>query len=165
MKANDKKYFIVSLFIVLLSLGVGYAIFSDTLNIAGTATVTGNFDVEFTTATVVENEHSESATAVISADKNTLTIDAPDLKQPGAQVTVSVVVTNVGNINAELLSVNLTGDDDADITVTYPTFPVGTVVEPGMTYPFDVVIEWDINSTASEKTLNFTADLNYQQEV
>ncbi len=165
MKANDKKYFIVSLFIVLLSLGVGYAIFSETLNITGTATVTGNFDVEFTSATVVENEHSESATAVISGDKNTLTIDAPDLKQPGAEVTVSVVVTNVGNINAELLSVNLVGDDDPDIVVTYPTFPVGTVLMPGLTHEFDIVIEWATDSQESEKTLNFSAELNYQQEV
>ena len=165
MKANDKKYFIVSLFIVLLSLGVGYAIFSDTLNIAGTATVTGNFDVEFASATVVENEHSNDATAVISADKKTLTIDAPDLRQPGAEVTVSVVVENVGNINAELLSVNLTGDDDPDIVVTYPEFPVGTVLEPSLTHEFDIVIEWSTESQESEKTLNFSAELNYQQEV
>lgn len=165
MKANDKKYFIVSLFIVLLSLGVGYAIFSETLNIAGTATVTGNFDVEFAAATVSENEHSNDATAVISVDKNTLTINAPDLRQPGAEVTVNATVENVGNIGAELLSVNLTGDDDEDIIVTYPTFPVGTVLAPGDTYNFDIVIVWDMSSQASEKTLNFTAELNYQQEV
>lgn len=51
-KKNDKKYFIVSLFIVVLSLAIGYAIFAETINITGTAQTTGTFDVEFFDATV-----------------------------------------------------------------------------------------------------------------
>jgi hypothetical protein len=44
-KNNDRRYFIASLFIVVLSLAVGYAVFAETLNISGTAQTTGTFDV------------------------------------------------------------------------------------------------------------------------
>jgi hypothetical protein len=74
-KNNDRRYFIASLFIVVLSLAVGYAVFAETLNISGTAQTTGNFDVEFFSATFVENgDELQEQAATISGDKNTLTL-------------------------------------------------------------------------------------------
>ena len=46
-KNNDRKYLIVSLFIVVLSLAVGYAVFAVILNIAGTSQTTGTLVVDF----------------------------------------------------------------------------------------------------------------------
>jgi phage tail sheath gpL-like len=164
-RKNDKKYMIVSLFIVVLSLAVGYAIFAETLNITGTAQTTGNFDVEFLSATVSGQTLSTGASAVISGDKNTLTLAAPDLQLPGASVTYTVTVRNVGNIGAELLSVDVVGGTDPDVPVTFPTWTTGVTLAANGDYQFDIVVEWDALSSTGSKDITYTVDLNYQQAV
>ncbi|MDD2434748.1 MAG: hypothetical protein PHO63_00650 [Bacilli bacterium] len=162
---SDKKYVIFVLIAILLSFTVGYALFSEVLNISGTATTTGTFDIEFTSATPAASPDTIGCnpTATISADKNTLTIAVPDLSQPGAKATINVVVTNVGNIAAELLSVDVTGNTDPDIVVQYPNWPTTVTLEPLQTYEFPVVVSWDPDSSTSNKEVTFTAALNYQQ--
>lgn len=161
-KTNDRTYMIVSLAIVFISLVVGYAIFSETLNISGTAQTTGTFNVEFFSATP-----TVGATATPSGDKNTLTISVPNLAQPSATETVSVVIKNTGNVGAKLMSVDLTGNTDPDIEIILtPAFTTGISIAAGGTYAFDITVTWksaSINNTP--KTLNFSATLNYQQDV
>jgi uncharacterized repeat protein (TIGR01451 family) len=163
-KNNDRRYFIASLFIVVLSLAVGYAVFAETLNISGTAQTTGSFDVEFFSATFVENNGTTGASATISGDKNSLTLGVTSLSLPGDSVTYTVTVKNVGNIDAELLSVDVTGDvADIDVNVTFPTWTTGVTLGAGLTYQFDIVVEWDIDSVTGDKDIAYTVALNYQQ--
>lgn len=161
---KDKRYHVMSLLLVIMGLAAGYALFSETLNISGTAETTGTWDVEFSSATVDPSTTTAGATAVISGDKNTLTLNVPSLEKPTSFALYNVVVRNNGNIGAELLSVNLTGNTDPDIKLTYPTFPTGTVLAAGATYAFTIRVEWATESIAAPKTLNFTASLNYEQE-
>ena len=49
---SNKKYLILLLVVFLLALAIGYAAFSDTLTISGTANAKGTFDLEFQNATV-----------------------------------------------------------------------------------------------------------------
>lgn len=163
---DDKKrknYFIFALFATVILLAIGYAAFAEALNIAGTAQTTGTFDVEFfdTSVTVQTNA---TATSVISGDKNSLTINV-DLQKPGSTSRINVVVKNVGNINAKLLGVDVTGNNDADIVVNYPTFDTNTILASGNTYSFDIDVTWALSSTTGNKNVEFTATLNYQQEV
>ena len=46
MKNKKRNYVIVVLVVLLLALAVGYAAFSDTLTISGTANAKGTFDME-----------------------------------------------------------------------------------------------------------------------
>lgn len=165
-KKNDKKYFIVSLFIVVLSLAIGYAIFAETINITGTAQTTGTFDVEFFDATVASSYEAGDVlnTAVIDGAKNLLTLTVPDLQRVGSYVNYDITVKNVGTIGAELISVDVTGDDDLDIVVTYPTWTTGIVLAPGATYTFPIRVEWINTSTTANHNITFTATLNYQQD-
>lgn len=167
-KKNNRNYFIVSLFIVVLSLAVGYAVFAETLSISGTAQATGDFDVEFFTAAldIPNSPGVGSPTATISGDKNTLTFSQVNLSAPSAKATFDVVVKNVGTIAADLISVDVVNPSDADVVITYPTWPTGVVVAPGATYAFEVTVEW--LSTSENKPaglFSFTADLNYQQSL
>ena len=164
MEKKNYKYFIVSLFVVVLSLGIGYAIFSETLNITGTAETTGKFDVEFSAASVQTEIDAEDSTAVISGDKNTLTLDVPDLQRPGSTVVYDITITNVGTIGAELIGVNLSGDDHEHIVVTYPTFPVGTILMPNEDYNFNITVEWATESETEDSSLNFDVTLDYRQD-
>lgn len=160
---KDRRFHILGLLLGIAAMAVGYALFSETLNISGTANTTGTFDVEFTTATVGTQSFASGSTATISGDKNTLTVNVPDLQKPTSYVLINVVVTNKGNIGANLSGVTFTGNSDADIKITYPAFPTGTVLDPNDTYNFTIRVEWDSASTAAPKTLNFTAELDYEQ--
>lgn len=163
-KQNDKVYIIVALFVVMLTLVVGYAIFSETLNISGTAVTSGDFDVEFS-ATSVTSSTGCTPTSTIAGDKNGLTISVPDLAYPGATATISVTVKNTGNITANLLSVDVTGNTDPDVVVTYPTWTTGVTLAAGATYQFDITVTWASTSTTGSKNINFTAELNYEQNA
>ena len=44
-KKSNKKYLIILLIVFLLALAIGYAAFTDTLNITGTANANGTFDL------------------------------------------------------------------------------------------------------------------------
>ena len=83
-RERNKRILIIMLIILLLALAVGYAAFSDILTISGTANAKGTFDLEFQNAEVVKmvGVNEEETTAVISADKNTLTVKAVDLSYP-----------------------------------------------------------------------------------
>lgn len=166
-RKNDNKYFIVSLFIIVLSLAVGYAVFAETLNISGTAQTTGSFDVEFFSATL--GAHSNAGTPaepIVSADKNTLTLTANDLQMPGAIVNYAVSVKNVGTIGAELLAANITGNTDPDVQVRVtPDFTTGVIIPAGGTYNFTITVEWLSGSSTGNKTVNYSVALDYQQEA
>jgi hypothetical protein len=170
-KTNDRRKFIVSLFIIILSLGVGYAVFAETINITGTATTTGSFNIEFFEAaaarlnkagTLIENE------AIISADKNTLTLDVPNLETIGSWVEFDVTVKNVGTIAALLEEVIVTGDTDPNIKVTMPPWSTGIELAAGATETFTIKVEWlttgnDSVQYTGNENLTFTVTLNYLQ--
>lgn len=52
MKKTKKNYLIIALIVILLTLAVGYAAFSGTLTISGTATANGTWDIHFANASV-----------------------------------------------------------------------------------------------------------------
>ena len=87
---NKKKGIIIGVLAIALVMVVGYALFSDTLTINGTATAKGEFDIEFNRVNSVSEIGSKGATAEISEDKNTLTINAPKLEYPSSYVEVDV---------------------------------------------------------------------------
>ena len=113
-KIANKTNLIIILIILLLVLAIGYAVFSDILTISGTANAKGTFDLEFQNAEVVKNIGAdiEKTTAVISEDKDTLTVNVADLSYPGSGVEFAVDIVNVGSIPAEIQAVtptNITG--------------------------------------------------------
>jgi hypothetical protein len=166
-RKNDKKYMIVSLFIVVLSLAVGYAIFADTLNIAGTAQTTGSFDVEFLSATFVENGTATGASAIISGDKNTLTLGVTGLNVPGDSVDYTITIKNVGNISAELLSVDIVGTGDTEVKAEIvPAFVPGSTLAANGELQFVINVFWDDSvPNQGNKDVTYSVTLNYQQAV
>jgi len=163
-KQNNRVYIIVVLFVALFSLAAGYAIFSKSLSINGTAVTSGNFNVEFMASSIVSSNGC-TPTSTISSDKNGVNISVPDLKTPGSGAVVSVTVKNTGNIASTLKNVVVTGNNDADITITYPIWNTGVLLQPGETYVFNISIVWNANSTNGNKSLMFSAALNYEQTV
>ena len=165
MKRNGRRnYFIIALFLLVGLLGVGYALFAESLSITGTATSTGTFDIEFFTATVTSSSNAGEPTATISGDKNTLTLVADTLLVPTANVLYTVEVKNVGNVSADLTDVLLTDDNDPDITVTLdPTLSTPLTIALNATHSFTIEVEWDSGSGKGSKTVDYTVYLDYVQ--
>ena len=164
---------IIAVVAFVLAVAVGYALFSETLQINGTATAKGSFDVQFTNVGVIEKKgytpsdgHSDEEIAKINEGNKTLTITIDKLDYPGAYVNIPVTVTNKGTIPAKLKDIkqtNLTGDE-GPIKVTYTGIATtDDPIDPEQSKEMNIRVEWlkDINETAEAKT--FTITLNYEQ--
>ncbi len=150
----------------LFSMTVGYALFSQTVTINGTATARGSFDIEFTEAKIVDQVGSTNSSAIISDDKNSLNISIPKLEYPGAYVVVAVTITNKGSIPAFLESIEEKGlNSDESIKVSYTNLSElkNVVFNQNDTQTFNVKVIWDDKSNKSSSDVNFTIKLNYKQ--
>ena len=112
---NKKKKVIIGVLAVILVAAVGYAIFSDTLTINGTATAQGNFDLTYTCTPGLTNEDfvsAETSSPIITDNNyandscnvngNKITYSA-ELLQPGATRNFTIKITNTGSIPAQLM--------------------------------------------------------------
>ncbi len=182
IKNNSKKnYFIVMLIVLLLALAVGYAAFSDTLTISGTANASGTFDLQFDSASLVTSTGIDTANSgvSISADKNTLTVTVKDLGYPGAGAQFHAVIKNVGTVPAKVKAVNptnITGNGNAikitglsAITASHPQ------IAANGTCAIDFTVEWDPTVTTLDTTkdgeggsvanLSFELEIEYEQDT
>ncbi len=163
---KTKNIIVVVMVSFFLFLSMGYALFSETLIINGTATAMGTFDVEFTDATVTEQVGSTLSTALISNDKNTLTINVPKLEYPGSYVNILVTVTNKGSIPAKLTTVeqtNLTSDPSIKVSYTGLDELKNKEFLQNETQTFNIKILWEPSSNVSSSNVMFTIKLNYEQ--
>lgn len=171
MKNKKRNYVVIALIVLLLALAIGYAAFSDTLTISGSANANGKFDMIFESATIDEDtaigidvEGSETA---LYSNGNELYVKVKDLAYPGAGTNITAVVKNEGTAPAILNDMEFTGCDDDDIEITFPQgLNSKEVIQPGATTTITFSVKW---STASveplEKSVQFTAKLNYTQYV
>ena len=163
-RRNNKLYTVIGIMVLFLSMTMGYALFSNTVSVSGTAVSTGTYNISFRRVDILESVGCNPEVS-ISSDRNTLTINVPDLEKPSSYATINVRVRNYGTIPAELLSVDVTGDGDEDIKIEYPAWETGEVLQPSTNYVFPITIRWDEDSTITGKTISFTATLNYRQST
>lgn len=168
---KNKNIIMLTIMAFLVTVSVGYALFSETLTINGTATAEGTFDVEFTsvdTPTCVGFTSTCDATTLtsISSDKNTLNITVNKLEYPGAYVEIPVTVTSKGSIPAILKSITETGlttDDTIKISYTGLSELKNQKIEQNQTQSFKIKVMWDSNSNKSSQNVQFSIKLNYEQ--
>lgn len=162
---------IIGVIVFVLAVAVGYALFSETLNINGTATAKGDFDVEFTeVGTITKTGYTDvdgtNDIAVISADKNTLTVKVNKLDYPGAYVEIPVTITNKGSVPAKLKEIKETGltQENRAIKVTYTGIAASdTAINQNETQSMTIKVEWDKDVNTSSENVEFKIQLNYEQ--
>lgn len=167
---KKKSIAIIGVIAFVLTVAVGYALFSETLTVTGTATATGNFDVEFTkVGTITKVGYTgagDSEIAVISPDKNTLTVTVNKLDYPGAYVEIPVTITNKGSVSAKLKNINETGltADSRAIKVTYTGVAASdTPIDTNGTQEMNIKVEWDKTVNTSSSDVTFQIQLEYEQ--
>ena len=170
-----KKFFIVLLIVLLLALAVGYAAFSDTLTISGTANTKGTFDLQFVVdnntpanGCYVKSQVGTTASVSVGADNESggqandkLTVTVQNLAFPGAGADIQAVIKNYGTIPAKIKTITATpavsnsqiSNGNAivikgleQITDQHPT------IGPDGTCTFNFTVMWDPNVTVLDAT-------------
>ena len=169
MNSEHKKYFLVgSLCIAMfLMLGIGYAVLSQQLDINGTAQITSNWKILFTSAEEKEMNNATTTRKEIT-DLTTLTLDV-NLTQPGASATYDVVVENQGDLDAVLSSIDgvkeNNNQDPKAIKVSVENIRVGDPLLAGEDKTFQVKVYWDASVDFSETNMSKEIEitLTYEQ--
>lgn len=177
-KKSSKKFVLSVLALLLLTITVGYAALSTTLNINGTSKINNaTWNVHFENIQVTSG--SVSATKAAAIDTATTTVDYNvDLTKPGDFYEFTVDVKNTGSINAKLSALpTLSGVSTAqDVYTNYTvTYKDGTAIKAddklaaGETKTLKVRVEFDKNITNDQlpteaQTLNLTFAMNYVQD-
>ena len=166
MKTKKKNLLLVILLIVLLAVAGGYALFSQTLTINGTANINAEWSVKITK--IAEETLKDAKTKGDLAFTDTTATFAVDLEKPGATATYKVTVANEGSIDAVLKSVD--GIDTANaaeptgVTYTIDANQDDTLASKA-TKDYTVTVTWADTDTEipDTKTKTATITLNYEQ--
>ena len=174
MKTKNKKknIILVVLIVLILGMAVGYAAFSQTLTINGTANISSEWDIHFTTITegTMTGATSVEGYPKIETDKITATFQV-DLAYPGATATYVITVENGGSVPAKIESI---GGTLATVNAAEPTgvtftcdAAAGDKLAAGATKTYNVTATWDADDdtvpTITTKTVEIT--LNYVQDT
>ena len=150
-----------------LMLGIGYAILSQQLDINGTAQITSNWKILFTSAEEKEMNNATTTRKEIT-DLTTLTLDV-NLTQPGASATYDVVVENQGDLDAVLSKIDgiseSNSQDPKSIKVSVENIKTGDSLLAGEEKTFQVKVYWDENVDFSETNMQKEIEitLTYEQ--
>lgn len=107
---NKNKVIIIIVILVLVCV-VGYALFSENINISGTASASGGLELEITNEGT-QGDYYEDLD--ITTDGNTLSLNAKLLK-PGANAAVMGKIKNVGSVDAKLESITTTPESNVNL--------------------------------------------------
>lgn len=117
---------IAALVISVVAIGIGFATFTETLRIEGSATVqTSTWKVKFTNLSTPILNGTATVVTPPTINTNDTTISTYDVKlsKPGDSVSYTFDVANTGTYNAKLTSINIptptcTGKEGADSATT-----------------------------------------------
>ena len=164
--------------LLLIGVGIGYAVISTTLNITGKTTIgKSSWDVHFENLVTTTGSVTPTQAAVIDSGKTNITYEIP-LELPGDFYEFTVDVKNGGTIPAKV-SANptlggITSAEDVYLNYTV-TYADGTEIKlddelaPSATASYKVRVEFDKNITGSQlptdaKVLDLTFAVNYVQK-
>ena len=165
MRDRKKRNIIIGMLCcVLVAMGIGYAILSQTLNISGVANMKGDWNVKITnmeliSTTGMAKELEKSFTDTTATFKGELYI-------PGDSAEYKITVTNAGNIDAKLASVSQSIENEvSDIKFTNTALE-GRILKSGESYEFNVKAKFNDEATSipdKSKIPTYTITLQYVQ--
>lgn len=170
---NFGKQITIALVAALLVAGVGYALFSDTITVSGTATATGSMNVLVESASMTTSVGGGTAVqnpVSIAGDGNSVTLSSTGLQYPDSNVTFTIVLKNTGNLGAKVTAVTPTGSGTAgvdDLVITYgDSLAVNDVIAGNNgTKTITVNVKWDHDSTNAFTATPFSIVFDFVQNT
>ena len=166
MRDRKKRNIIIgALCCLLVFMGIGYAILSQTLNISGIANMKGNWNVKITNMELLSENKTGRAEEVSHSFTDTTATFTADLYMPGDSIEYRVTVENQGNIDALLKSITpTTTNKSKGIKFSHSEID-NTVLTAGKTITFTMKVEFLEDATSIPKVDNvkYNLELVYVQ--
>ena len=166
MRDRKKRNIIIgSLCCLLVFMGIGYAILSQTLNISGIANMRGNWNVKITNMELLSENKTGRAEEVSHSFTDTTATFTADLYMPGDSIEYRVTVENQGNIDAVLKSITPTTTNKSEGIKFSHSEIDNTVLTAGKTITFTMKVEFleDATSIPNVENVKYNLELVYVQ--
>ncbi len=166
MRDRKKRNIIIgSLCCLLVFMGIGYAILSQTLNISGIANMRGNWNVKITNMELLDDNKTGRAEEVSHSFTDTTATFEANLYMPGDSIEYRVTVENQGNIDALLKSITPTTTNKSEGIKFSHSEIDNTVLTAGKTITFTMKVEFLESATSIPKVDNvkYNLELVYVQ--
>lgn len=156
MKSRRKRKIIIGILAcIMVIMGIGYAIFTQTINITAGGHIKSKFSIYIDSITPIDiYGNAEAVSEEILEDKLSAAIQA-DFYNPGDFVEYNVVVKNDGSVNTKLTKVNFNLDRDSEYISFSSKDTENRVLNAHSQIEFTVKIKFDEveNFTKPEETL------------
>ena len=166
MRDRKKRNIIIgALCSLLVFMGIGYAILSQTLNISGIANMRGNWNVKITNMELLSENKTGRAEEVSHSFTDTTATFEANLYMPGDSIEYRVTVENQGNIDAILKSIiPTTTNKSSGIKFSHSEID-NTVLTAGKKITFTMKVEFLEDATSIPKVdkLTYNLELVYIQ--
>ena len=166
MRDRKKRNIIIgALCCLLVFMGIGYAILSQTLNISGIANMKGNWNVKITNMELLSENKTGRAEEVSHSFTDTTATFEANLYMPGDSIEYRVTVENQGNIDALLKSIIPTTTNRSEGIKFSHSEIDNTVLTAGKTITFTMKVEFLEDATSIPKVdkLTYNLELVYIQ--
>ena len=166
MRDRKKRNIIIgALCSLLVFMGIGYAILSQTLNISGIANMRGNWNVKITNMELLSENKTGRAEEVSHSFTDTTATFEANLYMPGDSIEYRVTVENQGNIDALLKSIIPTTTNRSEGIKFSHSEIDNTVLTAGKTITFTMKVEFLEDATSIPKVDNvkYNLELVYVQ--
>ena len=161
-----KKIIIGVLCLVVCIMAVGFAAFSTTLNINGTASIESNWSIEFTSIQEVSKSSGVTINNAPTASGTTATFDV-DLEKPGDAIEYQITVWNQGTLDAIISDINASETGSDAIKFEISNIKVGDKLAKKTSTTFNIKISYDDSITSQPEITNnkLTVNITYVQDV
>ena len=166
MRDRKKRNIIIgSLCCLLVFMGIGYAILSQTLNISGIANMRGNWNVKITNMELLSENKTGRAEEVSHSFTDTTATFEANLYMPGDSIEYRVTVENQGNIDALLKSITPTTTNRSEGIKFSHSEIDNTVLTAGKTITFTMKVEFLESATSipNVENVKYNLELVYVQ--
>ena len=166
MRDRKKRNIIIgSLCCLLVFMGIGYAILSQTLNISGIANMRGNWNVKITNMELLSENKTGRAEEVSHSFTDTTATFEANLYMPGDSIEYRVTVENQGNIDALLKSITPTTTNRSEGIKFSHSEIDNTILTAGKKITFTMKVEFLEDATSIPKVDNvkYNLELVYVQ--
>ena len=162
---RSKKTVIIALCAAIFLMAVGFAAFSTTLTIDGTANISSDWKVVFTDIDVVsKTDGATSKTADASGTTATFNVG---LTSPGDNIVYEITVENQGSLDAIIENIVAAASKNPTIGFEISNIKIGDELAKKTSTTFNVTISYSnsVTSQPSSVSSTLTVDITYVQNL
>lgn len=160
-----KKNIVISFLVAIMCImAIGYAAFSQTLNITGSALITSDWDIKITDVTT-KNIIGDATKAFEPVVSDTAVTFKTNLVSPGDSMTYEVTIANEGNVDAKVESIEMTDSQNPAISFSVNGINENDLLKAKEKQTYNVIVSYNnsVTSQPAELSGTLTVKLNYVQ--